>query len=341
MNERQEIQVQGSLLVVKEHYTTIDIFKLFFAFMIVFMHCYCRDWGTVGWWLREVISTVGVPFFFIASGFFMERGFDESKDKQNYLKNYVKRVGMMYISWAIISLPLFIYVLNVAHPEYSVVMKSIYIMRTLFLSGAMGVYWYVLVLVFIAPVFYLMHKNDKLIMAIYIIATIGYVFGVCFDAGCFSTDSIIWFTVKSIFGSTRNFLMVGLFYMCLGRIIYNMSSIPNLFLLVSVFLLFIVLRTIEVHYFSFSFLQTAIAVVSFIIALKINLRSISKNVAVLFRELSTAIYLIHFPLILMFDFYLRRGTIIDMFVVLVLSIVIYYIIGKLPNKKISKVLFGH
>lgn len=341
MSEKQNALVQDSLVVGKKYYTTIDAFKLFFAFMIVFMHCYCRDGGTIGWWLREVISTVGVPFFFIASGFFMERGFDKSKDERNYLKTYIKRVGMMYMSWAIISLPLFICVLNIAHPEYSVTLKSIYIMRTLFVSGAMGVYWYILALLFIAPVFYLMYKNNKLIIPIYIIATICYVFGVCFDAGCFSTDSIIWLTVKSIFGSTRNFLMVGLFYMCIGRIIYHMPNIPNLFLLLSIFLFFVVLRTIEAHYFSFSFLQAVIAMVSFIMALKINLHSMSKKYSSVLRELSTAIYLIHFPLILMFDFYLKRGTIINMFVVLVLSIVIYYTISKLPNKKIAKVLFGH
>lgn len=49
----------------------IDVFKLVCAILIVFMHTYCRDYGKAGAWFVDAICNIGVPFFFIASGFFL------------------------------------------------------------------------------------------------------------------------------------------------------------------------------------------------------------------------------------------------------------------------------
>ena len=58
------------------------------------------------------------------------------------------------------------------------------------------------------------------------------------------------------------------------------------------------------------------------------------------RKLSTAIYLGHFPFILLFDYYLKRGTIIDVTAALIFSIILYYFIVKLLPNKISTILYG-
>ena len=139
--------------IAKKQYTGIDAMKLFFAIMIVYMHCYCRDLGAVGAWVNNGVSSGVVPFFFITSGFFLERGLKNAESAKAYIRKYVKRVAYMYVAWAIITLPLFIWILNIAHPDYSLLYKIVYHVRMFFVSGALGIYWYVLSLIYVAPVF--------------------------------------------------------------------------------------------------------------------------------------------------------------------------------------------
>jgi len=52
----------------------LDIFKLVCAFLIVFMHTYNKDLGMSGDLFYHVITPIGVPFFFIVSGYLYSKG---------------------------------------------------------------------------------------------------------------------------------------------------------------------------------------------------------------------------------------------------------------------------
>ena len=72
-------------------YKGIDFFKFIFALLIVYMHTYCFDGGPVGEWIKGVLSAVGVPFFFIASGFFFGKGLKKTDVPKEYLRRYILR----------------------------------------------------------------------------------------------------------------------------------------------------------------------------------------------------------------------------------------------------------
>ena len=57
-----------------EIYVGVDLMKLICALLIVFMHTYNHDWGVVGEWIHTTLTPIGVPFFFIVSGFLYGKG---------------------------------------------------------------------------------------------------------------------------------------------------------------------------------------------------------------------------------------------------------------------------
>ena len=59
----------------------LDSFKFVCAFLIVFMHTYKKDLGIYGDWFNSVITPIGVPFFFIVSGYFYSKGLLRNDDK--------------------------------------------------------------------------------------------------------------------------------------------------------------------------------------------------------------------------------------------------------------------
>ncbi len=66
-----------------------------------------------------------------------------------------------------------------------------------------------------------------------------------------------------------------------------------------------------------------------------------KNHSIHLRKLSTAIYLQHFPFILLFDLYLKKGTIIDISLTLLFCLVSYYLLNKVLPSKAIKILYGN
>lgn len=103
----------------------------------------------------------------------------------------------------------------------------------------------------------------------------------------------------------------------------------------------IILRTLEVEYLHTNSLQALEATLLFLIAININQETFKlKSYSTQMRQLSTAIYLEHFPFILLFDFYLRRGTMIDFSMAILFSIVCYYGLKRILPKKALGILYG-
>lgn len=108
---------------------------------------------------------------------------------------------------------------------------------------------------------------------------------------------------KVILGSERNFLNMGLFYMLLG-FVFPFKTVPSVrikWLFLLLFLVSIYLRTIESRVAGTNFAQFLIAGTAFLVAVSFDFKWFS-SVSLEMRRLSVALYLIHFPLILLFDF---------------------------------------
>ncbi len=326
---------------MNKQYPIIDILKFSSAILIVFMHTYCRDFGQYGQLFVDTICTIGVPFFFITSGFFYSKGLKRNNaliEKKEYFRKYVTRIIKMYVSWSIITIPITILIIQRAHPDYSLYLKFIYLIRLFFFVGSIGIYWYILALIYNSYILYQCQKKNYL-QILFVFSIIMWAIGVIYNSP-YLNELILFKIVHAIFGSERNFLMVGLFYMIIGFYFEKHESKIkfNNNLLIFLFITSIIIRIIEATLINTNFTHVLEAILLFMIG--INYFPKKDLNTLYYRELSTGIYLLHFPFILLFDFYLINGTFIDFFSALIFSIVTIFLTKKYFPKNIYKTLFG-
>ena len=315
----------------------LDSFKFVCAFLIVFMHTYKKDLGIYGDWFNSVITPIGVPFFFIVSGYFYSKGLLRNDDKWAYYRRYVIRLIMMYVAWSIITLPVTWLCIERGHPDYSILMKIVYLFRMIFFVGSCGIYWYILALICCSTIMYVCIKRGW-IHSLYLLSFLFYLVGVWYNSP-YNNGNFILKSIHVIFSSERNFINVGLFYMCIGHFFANKIFKANIKITSIILLISILLRTFEVNYLHTNSLQALIAIALFVFALNLNV-TIKDETSLKVPKLSTAMYLLHFPFILLFDFYLRRGTLVDFPVTLLFCFITFYILDRFLSKEWNKVLFG-
>ena len=337
---------EGFLSLMKTWYG-IDLFKLLAALLIVYLHTYNSDWGVAGAWVKQVLCTSCVPFFFISSGFLFRKGLERSRGRngslgeKEWFSHYFTRLLKLYLVWTLLSLPIAFLIVNRGHPDYGAAMKTLYLFRLFLLTGSIGYYWYILALIMSVVVVYWFYRKG-LLAPLLISAVILFLWG-CLYNSRFNHHQP-WFEILHVvFGSERNFLNVGLFYLLIGflfpeQLFINLSGLRKwLPLVVGIFVL--ALRTIEVRFLKTNFTQAFVAVGAFIIALSFSYAKLNK-VSLELRKLSVGLYMLHCPFILSFDFYLRRGTLLDFPVTLAFCLVVYLLISWYAPK-LSSLLFGY
>lgn len=321
----------------KQIYGGVDIMKLICAFLIVYIHTYNHDLGIVGEWSYANLSPVGVPFFFIVSGFLYTKGLQKSGYAKSYLLHYFKRVFGMYIFWSVCTLPVAWMNTCIAHSDYSVVMKIIYIVRCFLFTGTVGYYWYVLALVYNSVFIYYAHKWKKCSL-LFLFSIIFFIVGVLYNGGCLRETSVGVF-MHVVFGSERNALNVGLFYMCVGMYLWKHQFYVNKIVLWIVIMFGLAISTYLNKITPYKIIQAPIAIVLFLIAIQ-NYRIKKEHLLGGMRKWSTAIYLGHVPFILMFDYYLKRGTIIDYPLSIFFALALFYVINKVSPNRWTKIAYG-
>ena len=323
----------------KKIFVGIDLVKLICAILVVYTHTYCFDLGKVGLWIKDMLSPIGVPFFFITSGFFFSKGLRDAKDAKQYFRSYLVRVVRMYFIWGVITLPAAYYNISIAHAEYTFVKRCVYLLRCVVFAGNIGVYWYLLALIYNSIILFVVFKYD-LVKFVFPISIVLFVIGVLYQADCLPIRILTIF-IHVVFGSERNFLNVGLFYMVLGYMMATKNVINIKLTIVAVlFVLVIAVATLIRQITSLQFMQAFAAILLFLLALQIRTQTLEKY-SLNIRKLSTAIYLEHFPFILLFDYYLTRGTLLDFSVTLLFSILLYIAASKMLPSKWIRILYGN
>lgn len=97
----------------KQEYINIDIFKYLFALLILSLHLspFVQVNATLNYMFNQIFTRIGVPFFFIASGFFLETKINN----YNNITKYIKRLMILYIFYTLIYLPQIFYELYVTN----------------------------------------------------------------------------------------------------------------------------------------------------------------------------------------------------------------------------------
>jgi peptidoglycan/LPS O-acetylase OafA/YrhL len=93
---------------VKRAYPAIDIGKYISALLVLAIHVYpfVEISPVFNTFFIATICRLAVPFFFVTSGFFFAKKlFARPFDENAMLKNYLIRIGRLYLVWTIIYLP--------------------------------------------------------------------------------------------------------------------------------------------------------------------------------------------------------------------------------------------
>lgn len=320
-----------------ELYVGVDLMKLICALLIVYIHTYNHDMGYVGEWVLSTLSPIGVPFFFIVSGFFYAKGLQKSSDPGSYFFRYMKRIGLMYLFWTVLTFPVAWMNLGIAHADYNIIFRLLYVVRCFFFTGSIGIYWYVLALIYNSAIIYYALKWKKQNL-LYILAVAFFVVGVLYDGGILR-ETVVGKFIYVVIGSERNFLNVGLFYMCIGMLFVNKRIVEYKIVLILTFLILVLVATWYNSVSSYRIMQAPLAVTLFLISLQYQYPIISP-LSITMRKWSTAIYLAHFPFILTFDYYLKRGTFVDFFVAIMFALFLFYFLSFVCPQRVLKTLYG-
>lgn len=315
----------------KKIFFGIDYCKLLCAIFIVFMHT-VRGHSEIVYWIRDVITTIAVPYFFIVSGFFFGRSISLTggRDSFNYTRKYFKRMFVLYTAWSVLVIPVSLLCIDMRYPESSCFFRIAYLVRMFFLSGSCGIYWYILALLINCWALYFVYIKKIPMLLLWSVAILFFIIGILYDSNHFK-DILFFELIHIVFSSTRNFLHTGLIYMLIGfYLAFHDILIKKKFLFL-LFFVCVILRSWECVYSDFQFVQLFLAVLLFLISVKIGWGDISSSKWS--RRLSMALYLEHFPILIIVDYYYRINSfLIAFFMMLTICVILYFFMRKfLPN----------
>ena len=203
-------------------YNGIDLFKLIAACLVVLLHALeGTDFWSMG--IKYVFTRLAVPFFFIASGFFFQRGLNRASNPRDYLIRYEKNVLKIFLVWAVIIYgPFTVAEYARLHAGEDLWYLIGTLIRRIFVIGP-GPYWYLVALMWSAAFLYFCHvrKKQRLILPAILM---GLILEMCYASfrGYLSQFSIFrgfFQVIYLIFSWEFNFLMFGIPFMGIGYLI--------------------------------------------------------------------------------------------------------------------------
>ena len=102
-----KIKTTTKRLDEKTEFIAVDFFRLLFAIGIVALHLApMQDINeTLNYFVVHVLTRLGVPFFFLVSGFFLQK---KIQDVQK-VKAYLARIFQLYVIYTVLYLPQIVY----------------------------------------------------------------------------------------------------------------------------------------------------------------------------------------------------------------------------------------
>lgn len=335
-------------------YCGVDLFKFIAAILVVFIHANEAKNEIVSNVIVNCFSGIAVPFFFIVSGFFFEKGLSKAENKKVFLFNYEKKLLLLYFFWQLFNLPLNIHMYIEKYPDASVLEYVLLLFRSIFLCGN-GVVWYILAMAEAATVIYLIHKFFSKNICLYIFISVGLLLMLGYD----SFSEILSLTPYSyvnegfyfVFSWSNNFIMKAIPFMGIGylisknhiRISCKISFLIFSFLSIVSLLVYILDIKSIVKFDLNIILYIPLAILFFLISISIKLK-LSLKVSLLFREISSSIYFLHTYFIynIMDIFFgIEFSSIIKVLVSVSASICVYCIVKKSRIKLLNFALNIH
>ena len=188
----------------------IDITKLFFSICIVFIHTGLADKIPYGYEIKELIFRLGIPFFFVCSGYYFAKNNINTREK---LFIYLKKIFIPFILFGVLYTFCEAYFLTEGSYDYIVSNLS-----KLFLGSQTNVMWYSGSIIWSFIILYLIKDKRKLLIAMFIFFLL-YLVGLSFTTYDFLLESINPLLLKALintFIQNRSFWFVGFLFTAIG-----------------------------------------------------------------------------------------------------------------------------
>ena len=206
---------------------TIDVWKLFFAFCVVAIHTKVTEAlpEDAAYWVLQLVLRMGVPFFFVVSGFFLMRKLQTGADAADVVKTYVLRLlGPFIVIDAANALLNVVYKCLTEDTQWQYALQSVVRKGFWYPYGAM---WFVSACIVGALLLLPFIQRDRLNLALAIGAVLyawallcnNYYFLV---EGTAVGDAVTWY--MDHFVSARNGVFQGFFLLALGMKTYAVKD---------------------------------------------------------------------------------------------------------------------
>ena len=345
-------------------FTGVDVFKLIAAVMIVLLHT-IETTNYYACLIKEVFTRFAVPFFFIASGFFLYSGLERATNKKEYFWKYEKNILIIFGVWAIvIYAPFVIYEYFVNNAGESGIKIIAILIRRILVIGP-GPYWYLVALFWSAVFIYFCYiKNKDKVLCVGIVSGFSTQIAYACFRGALSEITLFNYFFKVVYGLFSweyNFFMYGIPFMGIGYLLNKKnvsikSRTAGILLITCTILSAIEFNLPKILPSAFwegnrifiAFIGQAIAY--FILAKNMNF-AISKRKSLTIRQLSSFIYFSH--VILLYNIlnpFLSKYTDLQIYesamifpklvIILVACLVLFLPIKKINNKYLNILING-
>lgn len=335
----------------KSDTTLVDLFKLFFAIMVVATHTHALADFNAEWFMGTYISKFAVPYFFVASGWFLGRKMIQTSSQEDYKKNgraYYIRLLKVYAIWAPVQ-----FLLQIIADKWQGAGKNLndiilYRLHLWAVSSPGGGLWYIQAVIILTMILCISNKRTYR-WCVFAASLMLFVCSMWLGAENANSPviQILANGYNRIFLTTKNFAVRGVYYvfgLCL-------SEYCELFEGINLKWKMICLMIAEGLYIFLAanqnpvalLLQLPVAMTLFIVTLSAK-ANYSPEVSMNFRKTSAIIYFTHIPVkyAVQFAFALigiQAETVVWIVSVLVLVVYSYFIITTSFGQKLSRILY--
>ena len=315
----------------KNSYTSVDVAKFVFCIFIIGLHTEVFSFlpEVVADYLNKLLLFIAVPYFFVASGFFLRKKY-MTVNKNQYsgvLKAYIKRLLYPFAVFSGIWL-IQQWTTQMLIGKMSKWEILIYLLKRL-LFNPFGALWFVQALIVAAIIIYPMMKYKHGINICLVLGFILYVFALFCNSYYFVVENtrfevvvdyyMVWFL------TARNGVFIGILFVSVGMKCYDIfeklrkSSGGGTIVLI-IFILSMALYTVEItvlrvqgkryiDYGEWYISLLFIAPTLFLLTVLYNL-NVSSRISIVLRNLSTGMYYLHRPIQWWLAFYITNNVIV-------------------------------
>ncbi|MEG0239888.1 acyltransferase [Anaerorhabdus sp.] len=332
---------------MKKNYNAIDLMKFISAFLVIIVHTYpfYTSIPTLGFITSNIVGRVVIPFFFVAAGYFFQKG----NPTPERFKKYTIKLVRLYLVWSVLYIPLGIHLLN-GFMEMTPVLWAAGSFLALVNFGTYFHLWYMAALIFAICFCYFYLKKFSM-KSLLIVGLILFIFG-CLETyygiipnGAFLDAFNIYLM---IFFTTRNGLFFGILFVSMGMFIAKINlaeKIKHAWVYAIFFFIALCIEAFSIKSFgwaidyNFYFMVVPFSFFWFITLLNTNIKWKVDFAAM--REYSVIIYFSHgiflelIPILLGTQYgYLFDSGVFRLFSVLIPTLLVSYLIKhKIPLLK--------